>query len=110
MIEATASRLRTMVEGLIPFSEPALPIRVFSKLLTRHQELEKTKDPRAKSLGNILQRKLEPKTQSVLVEHLKSHSAEREQTALQILGCLGPASMQPLIEVIKNLVIRILAT
>ena len=93
--------LHKMAEKLIPFTEYLLAARIFSELLNLYQQFSNAKDPRALVLAKILDKRLEPKTQNLLVEELKSNDRVRQQAAIQVLGSLGSASMYLLIDVIK---------
>jgi HEAT repeat protein len=64
--------------------------------------LEGTKDPHAQRLAKILDRKLEPLLQRLLMEDLLSGETSRRENAALLLGSLGRGSIPLLTEVIKK--------
>ncbi len=94
--------LHQMAEDLLPFADYLPATRIFSQLLAWTRQSEKGKDPRAQALAKVMDRKLDSKTQSLLVEDLKSGESSRQQVAAQLLGSLGSGSQPMLIEVIKQ--------
>ncbi|MEK6618006.1 MAG: hypothetical protein AABY90_04850, partial [Nitrospirota bacterium] len=97
-----ASLLQRMATGLIQFSESLVACRVFAQLNARHRQLEDATDARAQTLQKVLDRKLEPTTQTLLLEDLRSGDAVRQQNAAQVLSSLGRAGVPWLVEMIKQ--------
>lgn len=97
-----ASLLQRMATGLIQFSESLVACRIFAQLNARHRQLEDATDARAQTLQKVLDRKLEPATQTLLLEDLRSGDAVRQQNAAQVLSSLGRAGVPWLVEMIKQ--------
>ncbi len=102
LIGVVGETLHKMAEDLLPFADYLPATRIFSQLLALKNQFEKGKDPRAKALAKVMDRKLDSKTQSLLVEDLKSGESSKQQVAAQLLGSLGSGSQPMLIEVIKQ--------
>lgn len=102
LVGVTGETLHQMAEDLLPFADYVPATRIFSHLLNWSRKYEKGKDPRAQALAKVMDRKLDSKTQSLLVEDLKSGESGRQQVAAQLLGSLGPGVQPMLIEVIKQ--------
>ncbi len=94
--------LHQMAEDLLPFADYVPATRILSHLLNWSRQFEKGKDGRAQALAKVMDRKLDPKTQSLLVEDLKSGESGKQQVAAQLLGSLGSGVQPMLIEVIKQ--------
>ena len=88
--------------NLIQFTDYQLACRLLSQLHSRHRKLEEASDSRAQTLARILEKKLEPAVQKLLVEDLKSGDPTRQQHATQALGSLGLTTMPVLIDLIKQ--------
>jgi len=102
MLEELAAMVYRMAANLIQFSDYQLACRLLSQLHSRHRKLEEAKDSRAPTLARILEKKLEPAVQKLLVEDLKSGDPTRQQHATQALGSLGLTTMPVLIDLIKQ--------
>ncbi|MFQ5993238.1 MAG: HEAT repeat domain-containing protein, partial [Nitrospiraceae bacterium] len=102
LVGVVAGLLHRMAGNLIQFSDYLLATRIFSQLHDRYKQLEETKDLRAQKLARILDRKLELKTQKLLMDDLHSGVPARQEHAAQVLGSLGPASMSMLVDIIKQ--------
>lgn len=102
ILREIASLLHRMATYLIQFSEIPLASRVLMYLHRRHRKLAETKDPLAQRLGKIMDRKLEPSTQKLILQDLRSADSRREQNATLLLGCLGQMAIPLLLEVIKQ--------
>ncbi|MBI5967329.1 MAG: HEAT repeat domain-containing protein [Deltaproteobacteria bacterium] len=97
-----AALLHRMATNLIHFAEYLPASRIFSNLNQRWRQLEESKDPHAQRLAKILDRKLEPTIQKLLLDDLKSGETSRQQNATLLLGSLGRISIPLLVEVIKK--------
>lgn len=99
---ANALLLRDMATSHIPLSDYQLPTEIFAHLYRQSQIHERVNDPRATTLHKILDRKLDPRLQAMVVQDLKSSDPMRLQAAAQLLGSLGPLALPVLAEVIKR--------
>jgi len=75
---------------------------VLSYISNRRRQLEGTKDPQDQRLAKILDRKLEPLLQRLLMDDLLSGEISRRENAALLLGSLGRGSIPLLTEVIKK--------
>jgi HEAT repeat protein len=87
---------------LVQFAKYSLASRILSDLSNRQRQLEETKDSHAQQLAKILDRKLEPLLQRLLMDDLLSGETSRRQNASLMLGSLGRGSIPLLTEVIKK--------
>lgn len=102
ILRQIAFLLYHIATNLIQFAEYPLSSRILLNLHGRHQKLLATKDPHAQRLATILDRKLDPTTQKLLVGDLKSSESSRQQNAAQLLGSLGQVTIPLLIDTIKK--------
>jgi len=94
--------LYQMSTQLIQFAEYPLASRILLNLHSRHRKLVAGKDPHAQRLESILDRKLDPTTQKLLVNDLKSSEPSLQRSAAQLLGSLGQVTVPLLIDIIKK--------
>jgi diguanylate cyclase (GGDEF)-like protein len=94
--------LHRIATTLIQFAEYPLASRILLHLRRRIQQLEEDKDLQAQRLAKILERKLEPTTQKLLLDDLKTGEPSRQQNAALLLGGLGRASIPLLVDIIKK--------
>ena len=94
--------LYAMSGSAVQFANFQLASRMLLELKTRRQQLQDTGGRDATSLAALLDRKLSPAVQQLLVDDLSSGEPERHQRAAQVIGSLGPSSIPLLIEVIKQ--------
>ncbi len=97
-----AVNLRTMAESLIRFSEYLPASRIFSQLSRRHEKLEETKDARAQKLAKILDGKLDPQIQKLVMDDLRSGDATRQQNAAKLLGSMSLPAIPLLVDTVKQ--------
>jgi diguanylate cyclase (GGDEF)-like protein len=102
MLREIAFLLDHMATHLIQFGEYALSTRILQNLYGRYQKLLADKDPAAQRLAKFLDRKLEPTTQQLLVNDLKSAEISRQENAARLLGSLGQVTTPLLIDIIKK--------
>ncbi len=102
ILQRVGDMLYRMAESLVPFGDYSLASRICSVIHSRSQELDKNHDPRADGLTRVLQRRPEPKTQSLLVEDLKSGEPTRKEGAAQFLSSLGTNAIPLLIDMIRQ--------
>ncbi|MGD9074472.1 MAG: diguanylate cyclase [Desulfobacteraceae bacterium] len=91
-----------MLTILIQFVEYRTAGRVLSHLRKRQRELEEVKDSNAQLLAKRLKRKLDPSTEKLLLEDLKSGDSTRLRNAAQLLAGFGQGAVPFLIEIIKQ--------
>jgi diguanylate cyclase (GGDEF)-like protein len=97
-----ATLLHRMAFNLIQFAEHSLASQILLHLHRRHRQLEEEEKKQSQVLAKILDRRLEPKTQKLIVEDLKSDEPARQRTAAQLLGSLGQVTAPLLIDTIKK--------
>jgi diguanylate cyclase (GGDEF)-like protein len=102
VIEEIAALFDSMLTILIQFVEYRTAGRVLSHLQKRQRELEEVKDSQAQLLAKRLKRKLDPSTEKLLLEDLKSGESTRLRNAAQLLAGLGQGAVPFLIEIIKQ--------
>jgi HEAT repeat protein len=91
-----------MLTILIQFVEYPTAGRILSNLRKRQKELEEVKDSHAQLLAKRLKRKLDPSTEKLLLEDLKSGESTRLRNAAQLLAGLGQGVVPFLIDIIKQ--------
>lgn len=94
--------LHHMATNLIQFAEYPLASRILFHLRRRIQQLEEDKDLQAQRLAKILERKLEPTSQKLLIDDLRTGDPSRQQNAALLLGGLGRVSIPLLLDIIKK--------
>ena len=102
MLREIAFLLHHMATHLIQFGEYPTSSRILENLYGRYQKLVANKDPEAQRLAKFLDRKLEPTTQQLLVNDLKSAEISRQENAARLLGSLGQVTIPLLIDIIKK--------
>lgn len=102
MLRELAFLLHHMSTHLIQFGEYPLPTRILQNLYGRYQKLLANKAPEAQRLAKFLDRKLEPTTQQLLVNDLKSGDVSRQENAARLLGSLGRVTIPLLMDIIKK--------
>ncbi|MCZ6484624.1 MAG: HEAT repeat domain-containing protein, partial [Acidobacteria bacterium] len=110
VVEEEDPRLREEIGGLvsrtatnlIQFGDYGRAGRVLMRLQKRQRQLEERRDPRAQAEKLVVLQELDPKTQDLLREDLKSQESTRMQEATQLLGGLGPIALPLLIEIVKK--------
>jgi diguanylate cyclase (GGDEF)-like protein len=102
ILREIAALLHRIATSLIQFAEYPLASRILSHLRKHIQQLEEDKDLHAQRLAKILERKLDPTTQKLLIEDLKTGEPSRQQNAVLMLGSLGRISIPLLLDIIKK--------
>ena len=102
ILREIASLLHRMASILMQFAEYPLASRILAHLSRRHRQLEGSKDPHAQRLAKILDRKLDPTVQKLLMDDLLSGETSRQENATLLLGSLGRVAIPALIDVIKK--------
>jgi HEAT repeat protein len=91
-----------MIPIFIQFAEFSLAGKLLLQLQSLSQKLIQAKDKRAYLLLKTLKIQLEPQTQRMIINDLKSNNTSNQKKAIQFLGCMGDASIPILIDLIKK--------
>jgi len=102
VFSSMASLFTSVVRTLIAFVEYPLASKVLTHIQKRYQKLKETKDSNAQRLAESLNFQLEPITQKLLVEDLKSGEPTRQRNAAQLLQTLGSRVAALLIDIVKG--------
>jgi diguanylate cyclase (GGDEF)-like protein len=102
VFSSMASMFNSVVRTLIEFVEYPLASKVLTHLQNRYQKLKEIRDSNAKILAESMSFQLEPLTQKLLVEDLKSGEPARQRNAAQLLLSLGPRVAALLIDIVKG--------
>ena len=97
-----AALLSRTAANLIQFGDYELASRILTRLQKYQRQLQASTDEQAPSSELAFSRELEPRTQMILLEDLRSQDPARLQRVTQLLGSLGSVVMPLLIEVIKS--------
>ncbi len=97
-----SSLLHRMSALLIQFLQHPLAGRILLNLQQRQKQLEEARDPYSQRLAKVLERKLDPGVQKLLLSDLNSEEPFRHQNAVLLLGSLGRAAIPLLLEAIKK--------
>jgi HEAT repeat protein len=97
-----SSLLHRMSALLIQFVQYPLAGRILLNLQQRQKQLEEAGDPYSQRLAKVLERKLDPGVQKILLSDLNSEEPFRHQNAVLLLGSLGRAAIPLLLEAIKK--------
>ncbi len=97
-----SSLLHRMSTLLIQFVQYPLASRILLNLQQRQRQLEDARDPYSQRLAKVLERKLDPGVQKLLLYDLNSEEPFRHQNAVLLLGGLGKAAIPLLVEAIKK--------
>jgi len=102
IVREVTSLLHRMAVNLIQFAQYQLASRILLTLQRRQRQLEETKDPYAQRLAKILDRKLDPAVQKILIADLSSEDPSRHRQAVLLIGSLGRVTIPLLLEAIKK--------
>jgi HEAT repeat protein len=97
-----ASLLHRMAAVLIQFVQYPLASRILLSLQQRQNQLEEVEDPSSQRLAKVLDRKLDPGAQKLLIADLNSEEPFRHQNAVLLAGSLGRAAIPLLLEIIRK--------
>ena len=97
-----ASLLHRLATVLVQFAQYPLAGRILLTLQQRQKQLEEAKDPYSQRLAKVLERKLDPGVQKILLADLNSEDPFRHQNASLLLGGLGRAAIPLLLEAVKK--------
>ncbi len=113
VLREMADLLSRTATNLIQFAEYQLASRILTHLNKRRKKLRVSPDDQTQTSEIISLRELEPRTQMVLLDDLRSQDPARLQKVTQLLSSLGPLTIPLLIEVVKredNLRVRQIAS
>ncbi len=113
VLREMADLLSRTATNLIQFAEYRLASRILTHLNKRRKKLRVSPDDQTQTSEIISFRELEPRTQMVLLDDLRSQDPARLQKVTQLLSSLGPLTIPLLIEVVKredNLRVRQIAS
>ena len=102
IVARTVRSLSLMVGHLIQFVDYSLASRIIINFQKRHRALKEANDSQAFIYARVLEMGLDPQTQILLVEDLKSDDTIRQQPASHLLASLGQVVMPLLIDIIKK--------
>jgi HEAT repeat protein len=102
IIARSVQSLSLMMGHLVQFGDYSLASRILINFQRHHRTLKEAGDSQAFIYARILEKALDPQTQILLVEDLKSDDAQRQQPASHLLASLGRAVMPLLIDIIKT--------
>jgi len=97
-----ATLLSQTAANLIQFGDYQMASRILMHLRNRQNQLQAGRDTKALAGETILLRELDPKTQMILLEDLRSKDPARLQRVTQLLSSLGAVAMPLLVEVVKG--------
>lgn len=97
-----ATLLQPMAISFILFAEYTSASRLLYHLKRSYRQLDEARDEHAPLLLEALDIELEPATQKLIVEDLKSSDSSKQKEAAKLLGSLGQAVAPLLIDVVKR--------
>ena len=102
ILRQMAALLCQTAANLIQFGDYQMASRILTHLRNRQNQLRAGRDKKALVDETILLRELDPKTQMILLEDLRSKDPARLQRVTQLLSSLGAVAMPLLVEVVKG--------
>jgi len=102
ILRQMATLLSQTAANLIQFGDYQMASRILTHLRNRQNQLQAGRDAKALADETILLRELDPKTQMILLEDLRSKDPARLQRVTQLLSSLGAVAMPLLVEVVKG--------
>ena len=97
-----ASLLHRMAAVLIQFVQYPLASRILLNLQQHQKQLEEAEDLSSQRLAKVLDRKLDPTAQKLLIADMNSEEPFRHQNAVLLVGSLGRAAIPLLLEIIRK--------
>jgi diguanylate cyclase (GGDEF)-like protein len=113
ILREMAALLSNSAANLIQFGDYQRASRILKHLRNRQKQQHESGDEQTLASEIIFTQELEPRTQMVLLEDLRSKEPTQLQRVTQLLSSLGPVAMPLLIEVVKredNLRVRQIAS
>ncbi|MGD9081959.1 MAG: diguanylate cyclase [Desulfobacterales bacterium] len=102
ILKQTSLLLSRTTAHLIQFGDYEKACQIHSQLRLRWQQLQNRQDQPVRQEEITSIQKLDPKTQGILLEDMKSQDPSRLQLSTRLLGSMGPAALPVLIEIIKK--------
>ena len=102
ILKQTSLLLYRTTAHLIQFGDYERACRIHSGLRLRWQQLQSLQDQPVREEEITFIQELDPKTQGILREDMKSRDPSRLRLCTHLLGSMGPAALPVLIEIIKK--------
>jgi len=102
ILKQTSLLLSRTTAHLIQFGDYERACRIHSGLRLRWQQLQSRQDQPVREEEITFIQELDPKTQGILREDMKSQDPSRLRLSTHLLGSMGPAALPVLIEIIKK--------
>ena len=102
ILKEVAILLSRTAANLIQFGDYQLASRILTNLRKRERQFQSSTDEQSQLRKTIFLRELEPRTQMVLLEDIRSKDPARVQRVTQLLSSLGSMAMPLLIEIVKS--------
>jgi diguanylate cyclase (GGDEF)-like protein len=102
ILRELAALLSRTAANLIQFGDYQQASRILTHVRKRQSKLQESSNEQAQPSELVLIHELEPRTQMVLLEDLRSQDPTRLQSVARLLSSLGSVAMPLLIEVIKR--------
>jgi diguanylate cyclase (GGDEF)-like protein len=102
ILRQIAALLSRTAANLIQFGDYQMASRILMHLRNRQNQLQAGRDTKVLADETTLARELDPKTQMVLLEDLRSQDPARLQRVTQLMSSLGAVAMPLLVEVVKG--------
>jgi diguanylate cyclase (GGDEF)-like protein len=102
VLRQIAALLSRTAANLIQFGDYQMASRILTHLRSRQNQLHGVRDRKSLLDETIFFRELDPKTQMILLEDLRSNDPARLQRVTQLLSSLGAVAMPLLVEVVKG--------
>ncbi len=101
VLKALATLLHEMAGCAVHFADYQLASRILLKIKGRQQQFQ-AGGKEDEVLARVLDRRLDPTAQKLLVDDMRSGQTHRQERAAQVIGSLGRPGIPMLIEVIKQ--------
>ncbi len=101
VLQGLATLLHEMAGCAVHFADYQLATRILLKVKSRQEQFE-SGGREDEALARVLDRRLDPTAQKLLIDDLKSGQTNRQERAAQVIGSLGRPGIPMLIEVIKQ--------
>ena len=102
ILKQTSLLLSRTTAYFIQFGDYEKACQIHSHLRLRWQQLQSRQDQQVQQEEITSIQELDPKTQGILREDMKSQDPSRLQLSTRLLGSMGPAALPVLIEIIKK--------
>jgi diguanylate cyclase (GGDEF)-like protein len=102
VLQALAGLLHELAGCAVHFADYQLASVVLLKAQARRQQLLSNGGRDGEALARLLDRRLDPTAQVLLIDDMKSGQTHRQERAAQVIGSLGRSAIPMLVEVIKQ--------